>query len=137
MKFRKCFVLAFESIWNNKVRALLTMLGIIIGISAVIVLVSLMNGFKSQISDMFEELGTDMISVTIMTRGTTKVVEPEDLYELIDENREYLNWMSPSVSVNGTLKADGNTDTITTTATGVSEEYQKIGCRLWRVLFLY
>lgn len=126
MKFRKCFVLAFESIWNNKVRALLTMLGIIIGISAVIVLVSLMNGFKSQISDMFEELGTDMISVTIMTRGTTKVVEPEDLYELIDENREYLNWMSPSVSVNGTLKADGNTDTITTTATGVSEEYQDI-----------
>lgn len=126
MKASKCFTLALESIWGNKVRALLTMLGIIIGISAVIVLVSLMNGFKAQITGIFEEMGTDMVSVTVMNRGTTKVVDPEDLYELLDEYPDYLKYLSPSVTVNGTIKVDEHTDTITASATGVSEQYKDI-----------
>lgn len=126
MKASKCFILALESIWGNKVRALLTMLGIIIGISAVIVLVSLMNGFKAQITGIFEEMGTDMISVSVMSRGTTKVVDPEDLYELLDEYPDYLKYLSPSVTVNGTIKVDEHTDTITTSATGVSEQFKDI-----------
>lgn len=126
MKASKCFILALESIWGNKVRALLTMLGIIIGISAVIVLVSLMNGFKAQITGIFEEMGTDMISVSVMNRGTTKVVDPEDLYELLDEYPDYLKYLSPSVTVNGTIKVDEHTDTITASATGVSEQFKDI-----------
>ena len=45
------FKLALKSIWSNKVRSALTMFGIIIGVSSVIILVSLMNGYlNSQIS---------------------------------------------------------------------------------------
>ena len=54
------FKLALKSIWSNKVRSALTMFGIIIGVSSVIILVSLMNGYlNSQISrrEQYQRVG--------------------------------------------------------------------------------
>ena len=51
------FKLAVKSIWGNKMRSFLTMLGIIIGVAAVIILVSLVNGYMGTIVDNFASMG--------------------------------------------------------------------------------
>ena len=55
--------LAFKSIRRNKSRSILTSLGIIIGVSAVILLVSLGQGLQNYITNQFEELGTNVVAV--------------------------------------------------------------------------
>lgn len=121
MGFTKCFKMAVATIWASKVRSLLTMLGIIIGISAVIILVSLMGGLTQQITDMFNDLGTNMIQVAINDRSLTKRVEPDAMYQLVSENPDLLLDVSPSINVMGTIKS--GTESKSGTATGVSEGY--------------
>lgn len=63
MPLLEVFRLAIESIAGNKLRAGLTMLGMIIGVGAVILLVSIGNGAKNYITTQFEGIGTNMIMV--------------------------------------------------------------------------
>ena len=51
------FKLALKSIWGNKMRSFLTMLGIIIGVAAVIILVSLVNGYMGSVVESFSVEG--------------------------------------------------------------------------------
>lgn len=64
MIFFSSVKMAWESIRSNKMRSFLTMLGIIIGVAAVIILVSLVQGLSSQVSSMFESMGTTGVSVS-------------------------------------------------------------------------
>ena len=57
--------MALRSIGSNKMRAMLTMLGIIIGVMALVVLVSLVNGATSSVTDAVSSLGNSMLTVTI------------------------------------------------------------------------
>ena len=57
--------MALRSISSNKLRAILTMLGIIIGVMALVVLVSLVNGATSSVTDAVSGLGTSMLTVSI------------------------------------------------------------------------
>lgn len=59
------FKMALRSISSNKMRAALTMLGIIIGVMALVVLVSLVNGATSTVTDAVSGLGTSMLTVSI------------------------------------------------------------------------
>ena len=59
------FTMALRSISSNKMRAVLTMLGIIIGVMALVVLVSLVNGATSTVTDAVSGLGSSMITVTV------------------------------------------------------------------------
>ena len=59
------FKMALRSISSNKMRAVLTMLGIIIGVMALVVLVSLVNGATSSVTDAVNSLGTSMLTVSI------------------------------------------------------------------------
>ena len=59
------FKMALRSIGSNKLRSVLTMLGIIIGVMALVVLVSLVNGATSSVTDAVSGLGTSMITVSI------------------------------------------------------------------------
>ena len=59
------FKMALRSISANKMRAALTMLGIIIGVMALVVLVSLVNGATSSVTDAVSDLGTSMLTVSI------------------------------------------------------------------------
>ena len=63
IEFEETITLATKSIWRNKARSALTMLGIIIGVSAVILLVSVGQGLQSYITDQFESLGTNQVYV--------------------------------------------------------------------------
>ena len=128
MKTTKCFGMALASILGNKVRSLLTMLGIIIGIAAVIILVSVMDGMTGEVTSAFNDIGTNVISVTITGRGGNRNVTENDFFDFVERNPAYFAGVSPTVTVMGTVKADGN-DLESTSVTGVSEEYENIGQR--------
>lgn len=124
MSFAKSFSLAIANITFDKKRSILTMLGIIVGVAAVIILVSLMNGMTGMINDTFSDMGTTSITVSVTSRGGSRVVEEEDMYQLRDDNPELLEGVSPTVSMmRSTIKRPGETDSVTTSVTGVSEEY--------------
>ena len=57
--------MALRSIGANKMRAILTMLGIIIGVMALVVLVSLVNGATTAVTDTVSDLGSSLLSVSI------------------------------------------------------------------------
>ncbi len=61
----RAFKMALKSIAGNKMRAFLTMLGIIIGVFSLVVLVSLVNGATSTVTDTISSLGNDLLTVTI------------------------------------------------------------------------
>ena len=57
--------MAMKSIAGNKFRAFLTMLGIIIGVMALVILVSLVNGATGTVTDTIAKMGSDLITVRI------------------------------------------------------------------------
>ncbi len=124
MSLKKSFFLALTNILYDKMRSFLTMLGIIVGVAAVIILISLMNGMTGMITDKFSEMGTTSLTVSVQDRGGSRTVYEEDIYALRDENPSLLSGVSPTVSLGRAyLKTAGATDSITSTVTGVSEEY--------------
>ena len=112
---------AVQNIWSNKFRTFLTMLGIIIGVTAVIVIVGLGNGMTQSIASSFADLGTNIISVQVMGYGS-RSVEVEDVYSLVDAHPDLFEAVSPTASINGTVKV-GATSYSNTSIKGVSESY--------------
>lgn len=123
MSLMESLRLALKNIASSKMRTFLTMLGIIIGITAVIVIVGLGNGMQKYMEDSFAELGTNTLTVMISGRGnSSRSVSVDDMYEIMEENPEYLNQLSPTVTMTGTVKVGTETYS-STTVTGVSEDY--------------
>lgn len=73
---------AFSSIWSNKITSLLTILGVVIGVTSVIVLISLGQGLKNDVSSMIEGLGSNVIAIiggkldTQNMKGNNQQVNP-------------------------------------------------------------
>ena len=89
----------------RKVRSLLTMLGIIIGVAAVIAIMSIGQGLMNQVNEMFSSLGANIIQVGVYTRGdSNRTVTVNDMYELVENNSDILCDLSPIVSVQGQTK---------------------------------
>ena len=61
---------ALQNVWSNKLRTFLTMLGIIIGVMAVIVIVGLGNGMTQSMRDSFSALGTNALSIQVWGYGS-------------------------------------------------------------------
>ena len=118
------FKLAIKSIWSNKMRSFLTMLGIIIGVASVIILVSLVNAYMSYMTESFASMGTNQISVN-MINLPSRSVSVDEMYQFYDEHTEEFEYVSPTVSVSGTVK-EGSDTMSGTTVTGVSEDYLDI-----------
>ncbi len=118
------FKLALKSIWSNRLRSFLTMLGIIIGVAAVIILVGIVNGEMSYMTDSFASMGTNRITVNVVNLRT-RSVDVDDMYQFFEEQSEYFSYMSPTVSVSATVKI-GNENSTATQVTGVSEDYLTI-----------
>ena len=125
MNFFQSFKLAIQSIMKSKVRAFLTMLGIIIGVGAVTVIVGMGNGMENYISDSFASMGTNLITVNIQGRGTSRSVDVDDMYALVSDNSEVIGYVSPTVSVSGSVKIGSETMS-STSVTGVGEDYATI-----------
>ena len=121
MKLTQAFAMAWKSMSQSKMRSFLTMLGIIIGVAAVIVLVSLVGGFSADLASSFESMGTTNLSVILMGRGGSTVMEPDEMMALKEQHSDLLSLCSPEVSVSATLKH--GTASMTATVTGGSEDY--------------
>ena len=124
MGFRKSFALAISNLLFDKMRSILTMLGIIIGVAAVIILISLMNGLIGMVEDQFADFGTDTITVSVQDRGGSRSLDEDDIEELCQENTDAIKNYTPNVTVQATLKVGG--DDLTSSVSGVNEEYNKI-----------
>lgn len=118
------FKLALKGLATSKMRAFLTMLGIIIGVGAVIVIMSLGNGLQNMMEEQFESLGTNTLTVSLRGRGSTRTISDEEMYQFAEKATDSIKYMSPIVSASGSVKY-GNT-TYTPTMTGVGEDYTKI-----------
>lgn len=99
--------MALNSIRANKMRAFLTMLGIIIGISSVITIVSLGNGGQSAINDEFQKLGASSVNIRVDSAKAqdTDYITLQDIKQ-IKEKVDTVEYASPSVSMQGTATAN-------------------------------
>ena len=124
---RETFRQALRNIAGNKFRTLLTMLGIIIGITAVIVIVGLGNGMTRSMRDSFASMGTNTLTVSVPGFGS-RTVDVEEMYALADENPDLFEGMSPVVGLSGSVKV-GRSTLDETAASGVSEQYLAMSSR--------
>ena len=118
----QCFLMAFKSLSTSKIRSFLTMLGIIIGVAAVIIIMALGNGMTVYMTESFASMGTTNISVNISGRGSSRTVSVDEMYELYNENKEYFTYMSPTVSTMAQVRGADN-EYYRPSMTGVNEEY--------------
>ncbi len=121
MNIAETFSMALKNVLSNKMRTILTMLGIIIGVSAVVVIIGLGNGIAGYMEDSFSAMGTNSLTVSIMGRGSSRSVSVDDMYEIVEEG-ELLDKISPTVSVMGGVKI-GTESVSSTSVSGVSEDY--------------
>ena len=122
MNVTQSFKLALKSLRTSKMRAFLTMLGIIIGVAAVIIIISLGNGLTRMVEQRVEKLGVTQIMAYTwgMGDGTTGNVTPQEIYGLVEANPDVFSGVTPWVSA-GTGVRRGDTQLKKTAITGVSE----------------
>lgn len=114
--------MAIKSILSSKVRAFLTMLGIIIGVSSVIALVSVGQGTTSQITESLSSLGTNQLTVSIMGRGATTSLTYEEALALGEI--EGVENVSPVIS--GNVTAKHGTKNVSVSVEGITPAYEDV-----------
>ncbi len=115
--------MAIRSILGNKMRSFLTMLGIIIGVAAVIILVSIVNSYMSTVIESFASMGVNQINISV-TNTASRSLSEDEMYEFRDENTDLFEYLTPNVSVMMPLK-NGN-DIMSSSVRGYSEDYMGI-----------
>ena len=116
MNVTQSFKLAIKSLRTSKMRAFLTMLGIIIGVAAVIIIISLGNGLTGMVEQQVEKVGVNQIYAYTwgMGDGTTKNITPEEMYAFIGAHPDLFDGITPWVSGGQGIRCG-------------SEEYEKTG----------
>lgn len=133
MNFINLFKVAFKAIANNKFRSFLSMLGIIIGVAAVIVMMAIGQGSKESVRQNISSMGTNILMVRPGTDtgpggvrqdpSAMQTLKMSD-YEAITENRKFVTYVSPEVSASGQVIYGNNN--ASTTVYGESTEYLDI-----------
>ena len=122
MNFTQAFKLAVTSLRTSKMRALLTMLGIIIGVGAVIVIISLGNGLTGMVEQQVEKVGVTQIYAYTwgMGDGSTGNITPDEMYAFTDSHPELFDGITPWVT-GGQGVRSGSEEYKKTNIYGVSE----------------
>ncbi|MCM1520823.1 MAG: ABC transporter permease [Lachnoclostridium sp.] len=137
MNFFNLLKIAIRAINNNKFRSFLSMLGIIIGVAAVIIMMAIGQGSKESVRANISKMGTNIISIrpgADMMGGVRR--DPSEMqslkvsdYEAIIADRKYVTNVSPEVTASGqVINGAKNTNT---TVYGESPEYLDI--KQWEV----
>ena len=139
MNFINLLKVAIKAILNNKFRSFLSMLGIIIGVAAVIVMMAIGQGSKQSIRENISAMGTNIIMIRPgADRGmggvrqdpsSMQTLKVED-YEAVKKEAKYISYISPEVTASGQA-INGNNNT-STTLYGESPEYLDI--KQWEVI---
>ncbi|WP_018756984.1 ABC transporter permease [Paenibacillus terrigena] len=122
MKLSQAFKMAWKSILSNKTRTLLTMLGIIIGVSCVILLVSVGQGATSAVTAQVQGLGSNLLSVSISGRGVQTSVSFEQAQSFQDI--EGVNAVAPTVS--GNVQAKNGNKNVNVSVEGITADYEEV-----------
>jgi len=125
--------MALRSIGSNKMRAVLTMLGIIIGVVALVVLVSLVDGATSSVTDTLSGLGSSLLTVTIEDDKGNPITM--DTLNEWTEKQDTIGLMAPYISDTITGSAEGESGSFTVYGT-VPEYYDIQGLELVMGRFL-
>jgi putative ABC transport system permease protein len=120
MNFFESIKVSYGALAQNKLRSFLTMLGVIIGVGAVIALVSLGRGAQKQVESQITALGSNLITVSAPTSSR---LEPEDMYSIL-ERVPTVSMATPVVAQAVTAKV--GTLTYDTRIEGVSPHYAEI-----------
>ena len=137
MNYLNLLKVAIKAIASNKFRSFLSMLGIIIGVAAVIIMMAIGQGSKESVRQTISQMGTNLIMVRpgAEMRGGVRqdpsamqTLKQED-YEAILQNKKYVTYVSPEVSASGQVIYGANNTT--TTVYGESIEYFDI--KQWSV----
>lgn len=118
--------IALKNIQNNKLRAFLTMLGIIIGVSAVIIMVALTEGAASDVTNQVKGLGTNLITVSIRNSGEESVSKRSLDYNEAKKMTEIpgIDVVSPIISGNVNVRNGNKSADIS--LEGVDSYYEKL-----------
>ncbi len=133
MKIWDCFSTALRTLFSHKLRSILTMLGILIGVAAVISMVSLVRAEQDMVMESFESLGTNLVMVlpgapsTMMgiggPLGSAQTLTLEDA-EAIASNAPSVAMVAPVVQTSGQIVAGG--ENLGARISGVTPEYQYV-----------
>ena len=132
MNATNLFKIALRALANNKLRAFLTMLGIIIGVASVIAMLAIGQGSKKSIQQQISEMGSNMIMIhpgaemrggVRQDASSMQTLKLENYEQLRDECM-YISAISPSVSSSGQLIAGANN--YPSSVSGVSQGYMTI-----------
>ena len=128
MLFSESVQIAVTALLSNKLRSILTMLGIIIGVMAVIVIVGLGNGMTKSMRDSFSALGTNTLSIQVWGYGS-RTVPVEEMYDICQRHSDLIKAVSPQIEMSGnasgTLKI-GTTSYRWSNISGVDENYTEM-----------
>ena len=137
MNILNLFKVSLRAVANNKMRSFLSMLGIIIGVAAVIIMMSIGQGSKESIRKELSTMGTNLLTIRPGAdfRGGVRQ-DPSAMqtlkmadYERIEREKRFVTKVSPEVTSSGQA-IYGNNNT-TTTIYGEAPEY--IDIRLWTI----
>ena len=109
MNVTQSFKLAIKALRTSKLRSLLTMLGIIIGVAAVIVIISLGNGLTGMVEQQVEKVGVTQIYAYTwgMGDGTAENVTTEEMYALVEAHPEAFAGITPWVGAGSGVRQGG------------------------------
>jgi len=116
MSVFQAFKMAIKSILSNKLRSLLTMLGIIIGVTAVISLVALGQGATKSVTEQVRSLGTNLLTVNILGRGSANTMDAGEAAAL-GEEVEGIQYVAPANTQNATVKFGSSSESVSIVGT--------------------
>lgn len=130
MSFFDAFNISISSLRYNKLRTILAMLGIVIGIASVILIISIANGATSSITSQVSSLGSNLLSISPGTEskgpvqggGNVKTLTYADA-QYFKNNSDFSNVSTVSATVQGAMQIIGNGENMNTTVQGVSANY--------------
>jgi len=123
VRYVEALKIAIRSILSNKMRSFLTMLGIIIGVTAVIALVSIGQGSTRSVTSQIQSMGSNLIMVNVMGRGGESSLTYDQAIAL--KASSFIAAISPVISTSVTAMY-GNNSVDNTTVNGVNGDYQSI-----------
>ena len=130
MSFLDAFNISFSSLRHNRLRTILAMLGIVIGIASVILIISIAKGATSSITSEVSSMGSNLLSVSpgsqskgpVQGGGNVETLTYADA-QFFKDNNDFSNIDTISASVQSNAQVIGNGENMNTTVQGVSAGY--------------
>ncbi len=122
MRIGENILMALRNLLYNRARSFLTMLGIIIGVGAVIAMVSLGEGAKQQITDRIAAIGSNLLIVTAGRDSTSKLTN--SILPVLQDSSDYIQAIAPAAR--GSKLAEAGSNSLATSIIGATPAYATV-----------